>query len=75
MGSGCGGDRAASPRPAALLPFVALLVLLVPGELWVRLAGAGGGAVVGLIYGGGVRHANPATAEQVIMRGCRSTAG
>lgn len=33
-----------------LVPFVVLLVLLVPGELWVRLAGAGGGAVVGLIY-------------------------
>jgi hypothetical protein len=33
-----------------MLPFVALLVLVIPGELWVRLVGAGGGALVGLLY-------------------------
>lgn len=33
-----------------VVPVAAVLVVLVPGPLWVRLMAAGGGAVVGLSY-------------------------
>lgn len=33
-----------------LLPVAVLLLLVIPGPLWVRLMGVGGGTVVGLVY-------------------------
>jgi hypothetical protein len=33
-----------------VVPFAAAIVLLMPGELWVRLVAVLGGAVVGMIY-------------------------
>lgn len=39
-----------------LVPFGILLVVLVPGELWVRLVAVLGGALVGLMYAASFVH-------------------